>query len=287
MNKEIVDKITAINEAQFKNLNGRRIISVSKIKGYIKEVFDAEKQAKHCAEKGATDPNYKYANMTAEQILEAWSQKAAESCRYGSLLDEYAEQKFEKDDKSLMIWKLDNNYNYDDRLKGNCLGLDEFISEFKQYGFEYVCREMPMYYQTTPEQGEMPFDEKEVDNVVVGRLYCLFYNPTTKKYLLVDWKTTDSITTEGFRGKKMKGPAYQWDDCDMGEYTVQLHVYKAALAHTYHIADESDIAVCVVNFIHGGTEDGKHYKIYKENFKFDCPTLERVINFSIMKRSLE
>ena len=73
----------------------------------------------------------------------------------------------------------------------------------------------------------------------------------------------------------------------MGEYTVQLHVYKAALAHTYHIADESDIAVCVVNFIHGGTEDGKHYKIYKENFKFDCPTLDRVINFSVMKRSLE
>ena len=51
-----------------------------------------------------------------------------------------------------MIWKLDNNYNYDDRLKGNCLGLDEFINEFKQYGFEYVCRDMPMYYQTTPEQ---------------------------------------------------------------------------------------------------------------------------------------
>ena len=91
MNKEIVDKITAINESQFKNLNGRRIISVSKIKGYIKEVFDAEKQAKHCAEKGATDPTYKYANMTAEQILEAWSQKAEESCSYGSKIDEYVE----------------------------------------------------------------------------------------------------------------------------------------------------------------------------------------------------
>ena len=34
--------------------------------------------------------------MTAAEIIESWDNKSAESRRYGSLADEYTEQRFEK-----------------------------------------------------------------------------------------------------------------------------------------------------------------------------------------------
>ena len=43
------------------------------------------------------------------------------------------------------IWKLDNNFDYDERLKGNCIGFEEFVSDLSQFGYEYVGREITVY----------------------------------------------------------------------------------------------------------------------------------------------
>ena len=86
MIQEILTKIETVNKERFSDLNGRNIISVTKLQDYVTTPFDKEKQAKLCEEKGKKDPNYKYAGKTAAEIIKMWEDKAAESIMYGNLL---------------------------------------------------------------------------------------------------------------------------------------------------------------------------------------------------------
>lgn len=289
MIQEILTKIETVNKERFSDLNGRNIISVTKLQDYVTTPFDKEKQAKLCEEKGQKDPNYKYAGKTADEIIKMWEDKAAESIMYGNLLDEYTEQRLEKDPTSLELWKLDNNFENDVRLRNNCLGFDEFYAEITSYGYEVVGREIPVYLQTPSTVGDLPFDNQteEGNNVVVGRIDCLFHNPVSGKYLIVDWKTTDEIKTEAFAARKMKGPANQWQDCDMAKYTIQLHMYKTALAHTYGLASLDKIVVVVCNLRkEQDPATTNHYILYKQNFDYNDALIYQVVDFSIKKRAL-
>lgn len=288
---ELIEKIEKINNERFSDKQGRSFISVSKLETYVTEPFDKEKQAQSCARKGLSDPNYKYARMTAEQIIQAWDDKAAESRQYGMWLDEFAEQTFTGTDKTMKLWKLDHNFGTDSRLTSNCNGLTEFWTDLQKMGFSYVGREITIYCQSTAEleKSDLPFDSDETvpDNVVVGRIDALFKNNNNGKLFIVDWKTTDDIKTTAFRNNKMKGPAHNWEDCDMGKYTIQLHIYKNALAHTYELTTEDNIAVCVCNLLREPDEQtGKRYRLFKENFAFDSKTLNEVTDFAIYKRKL-
>ena len=274
--KDIISTIEQINKERFEELNGRPIISVSKVQEYISTPFDKEGQAKVCAQKGLENPDYKYAGMTAEEIINLWESKAAESRRYGSLADEYTEQRFEKTPEEMEIWKLDNNFDYDERLKGNCTGFDEFVADLAQYGYEYVGREITVYGET------------DKGNIVVGRIDCLFYHPGAEKFFVVDWKTTDEIKTEAFRDKRMKGPAFELQDCDLSKYAVQVQTYVRDLIKTYKLTDERHITCCIVNLRkEGDGPGGKHYIIYRPKNAFSCKLIDDIVDFSINKRKLE
>lgn len=272
--EEIKSYIKKINDEQFKNVSS--IISVSKMLDFLARKFDAEKQALICEEKGKTDSKYKYAGMTAAEIMEQWSSKAAESMKYGRLLDTYAGLSFKDTSltESLEVWKLDNNFDYDDRLKNNCTGFDEFVADMTAYGYEYVGREMTVYLRT------------ENGNVVTGRLDCLFRNPSNGRFLIVDWKTTDDIKLSGFGNQKFFGPGMDIDDCDMSKYTTQLHIYKEALCNTYGLGKPDDISVAVVNLRKEAEANGRHYLLYKENFQFKSKRLHDFVDFAIKKRAL-
>lgn len=286
--EEIISKIAEVNQSRFSALENRKIISVSKIEEYISEPFNAKQQAEACAKKGMEDSKYKYAGMTAEEIIRQWNDKAEESKRYGKLLDDYAGMRLNKQDTELEIWKLDNNFEFDDRLKNICLGFDQFYEDITKYDFEFVGRELTLYGECLPDNA-MPFDDgMNENNIVVGRLDCLWKNKKSNKFLIVDWKTTDVIKCSSFRGKTMKGPAFHWEDCDMSKYTFQVHIYKNDLLNTYQITDKPEnISVCICNLLKGPDEEnGKNYRLYKENFNFNGDVLNQVVNFAIMKRSL-
>jgi ATP-dependent exoDNAse (exonuclease V) beta subunit len=274
--QEIIATIERINEERFKELNGRSIISVTKIPEYVSTPFDKEGQAKACEQKGKEDPNYKYAGMTAAEIIESWDNKSAESRRYGSLADEYTEQRFEKTPEEMEIWKLDNNFDYDERLKGNCIGFEEFVSDLSQFGYEYVGREITVYGET------------DKGNVVIGRIDCLFQHPEQQKFLVVDWKTTDEIKTESWRDRRMKGPAYVLQDCDLSKYAIQVQTYVSDLIKTYGLTDEKHIGCAIVNL--RKTSDGpggKHYIVYKPKNEFSHQLIADLVDFSVNKRRLE
>ena len=289
MNKEeIISRIEEINQTRFSNLANKNIISVSKIEEYISEQFNAKQKAEECAMKGKDNPKYKYTGMTAEEILQQWNDKAEESKRYGKLLDEYTDFRLNNKNTELEIWKLDNNFLSDDRLKNICLGFDQFYEDITGFDFEFISRELTLYGECEPDN-VMPFDDGMTkNNVVIGRLDCLWKNRKTNKFLIVDWKTTDEIKCSSFRGKTMKGPAYHWEDCDMSKYTFQVHTYKNDLLNTYHITDKPEnITVCICNLLKSPDEvNGKNYRVYKENFTFNSDILKQVVNFAVMKREL-
>lgn len=273
--EEILQRIEQTNAAQFEALDGRQIISVSSVKEYIKTPFDKEKVAATCAVKGAENPDYKYAGMTAEEIIASWEAKADESKRYGTMLDEYTEKVFGGDQQELDIWKLDNNFDYDARLSANCRGFDEFWNDLQAYGYEYVGREIKVYGQT-----------QSGNNVVTGRIDCLFRHKINGKLFVVDWKTSEEIKTSSF-GKKMKGPAFLYDDCELGEYTFQIQVYKNNLVYTYRLDTEENVNCCIVNLLRSAdAKTGKYYKIYGECLPFSHKTIDDIVDFAIKKREL-
>lgn len=271
----IIPEIERINSEQFENLNGQSIISVSKMLEFISEPFDKVGQAAKCEAKGKLDPNYKYAGMTSQEIIEQWEAKADESKRYGQLLDEYTECVFEKTPEETEIWKLDNNYDYDERLRGNCIGFEQFVADLKQWGFQYVGRELPMYGRS------------ENGIVTAGRMDCLFVNPAARKLFVIDWKTTEDIATEGFRHRTLKGPAFSIEDCDMGKYSIQLYDYVWSLCNTYHLLPAENIVCSVVNLLR--TEEPKlkrNYKIFKPLGQFSTKLMSDVAEFAVRKREL-
>lgn len=290
---EIQEKIEKINKERFSNIQNYNIISVSKLFDFISEPFDKEASAKSCELKGKNDPKYKYAGMTAEEIIAQWDATASESIMYGSLLDEYTEQILSKTPDELELWKLNNNYDTDLRLKNNCIGFDQFYADICALGFEYAGREITVYGEcgASSQQGDMPFDIEISDdsqkNIVVGRIDCLFYNKNKNSYLIVDWKTTDNIKTSAFRSKRLKGPAMKYEDCDISKYIIQVQTYKNDLIKTYKLATADKIKVLICNLRkEPETTTGKNYKLYVENVPFDSATLDEIVNFSIKKRKL-
>ena len=272
--EEILSTISRINEEKFKELNSRQIISVSKMEEFLCEKFDAEAMAATCAKKGAENPDYKYAGMTAEEILNMWTSKTDESKRYGSLLDDYTMHRFDGSEDELEMWKLDNNFDYDDRLRNNCTGFEEFWKDLQLYGYEYVGREITLYRETA------------AGNIVTGRMDCLFRHPGTGNLFVIDWKTTEEIKTSSY-GKKMKGPAFLYDDCDHGKYTIQTQTYKNDLIYEYGLGTEETVNCCVVNLLREKDPQlGKFYRIYKEARPFQHKVLDDIIDFAIKKREL-
>ena len=64
-------------------------ISISSVLGMIQEPFDQEGVAEKTFNKYNNDPTSQYYQKSIKEICDMWSAKGAESCKYGSLLDEY------------------------------------------------------------------------------------------------------------------------------------------------------------------------------------------------------
>lgn len=245
-------------------------LSVSKLfSNFLKKPFEEEKMAQFCYEKGLTDPNYKYANMSVNEILNLWHTKAETSKHYGRLLDNFADLYFNNLNEELEKFKIDNNFDIDERLKNNCLGVIQFYDFItKMTNYKFVAREVPVYY-TTPS-----------GNKINGRLDLLLYDENTDAYIIIDWKTTENITISS-KYDKLLGPCSMLDDCDMNIYTLQLHIYKQALVNTYHIASADRISVAVINLLRKSIDEEykKYYKIFNQNFNYNYDFINKCIDF--------
>ena len=253
-----------------------KIISVSKCLTLLHKEFDQEATAINTHKKNFDNADSIYYQKSVEDIIKMWTDKADTSKHYGSCLDDYIGMYLNKEDKKLALWKLDNNFEYDNRLKGLCTGFEQFyklLSENTDY--TYVTREMTMYIKSNIS-----------NKFITGRFDCLFYSPSLNKFLIVDWKNTEKIQSTNDFGGKMFGPCYNLDDCKHNEYTFQVQFYKKALAETYHLTTIDNIDCYICQMIWEPNETGKYFKIYKQNFDFNSEFLDKVIDYSCKKNDI-
>ena len=269
----------------FSNLNvdkSLKKISISNLLTTIVTPFDSEGVSQKTYEKHYNNPESEYYHMTAEQIREAWSSKGATSTHYGSLLDNYIGCILTGNENDLRLFKLDNGYDFDERLKAHCDAFDNFYSVLSKSGdTEFIDREKYLYLKV-----KNPMTKE--DMYVYGRFDALFRNKRTGKYILIDWKssgTIDKVATKWT--KKMLGPMFKYPQLNWYSYTLQLYFYKQALLNSGYLPEgpkPEDIVVMIVNLPdHIIPEVNMNYQIHQGAMPYDEVMMKNFYNFAIEK----
>ena len=255
-------------------------ISISQVLGLIQEPFDQKGVAEKTYNKHFNNPESQYYQKTIEEICEMWSAKGAESCKYGSLLDDYIGLNLNEADQSkIELWKLDHNYDWDERLNAHCSAFDDFISVLRASGdTKFIAREKTIYYRVG-------------DWYIKGRFDALFKNERTGKYIVIDWKSSASIDknktpwTKNLLGPCGKLPALNWFT-----YTLQLYFYKKALVESGYLPEGTsidDVTVMIVNLPDHIIEDtGKRFATHQAAFTYDDNLMNKLFDFAIKKHKI-
>lgn len=277
--KNIIENIDNVNNDINNNLS--KYLSISQVIGMLQEPFDSRGVAQKTHDKHFNNPESQYYNMSVEEIMESWSAKGAESCKYGSLLDDYIGMCLNNDSEAkLEMWKLDNNYDWDERLLGLCRSFNDFMELVNKSGdMEFITREQTLYYKVP-----------NTDYYIKGRFDALFYNKRTNKYVIIDWKSSGSVDkkktpwTKQLFGPMMKYPALNWYT-----YTTQVHFYKTALLKSGYLPVDvtaDDIDVLIVQLPGKDVDNGKFYEIHKQAFEYDNDLMDKLFIFAAKKNDL-
>lgn len=254
-----------------------RYVTVSDIKTLVTDKFDSDKVAGELEEKNFNNPESKYYKMTKSQILEQWDTKSKSSMHYGKLLDQAAELLLDiRDDTEWETFLLDNNYDCDEKFSAPVDAMKSFIERCKERGVEYVGREIPVTYTI------------EGTGAVKGRIDCLLYNKEKDKYIIIDWKTDDSIDTMPTKWTKpCLGPASSLMQLNAHTYTLQVYSYKAALLQTVLKGIDPNKVQCFICNCPKFKENGAaQYKLYPAQFDYNQEQLDKIYTFCLKKKQI-
>ena len=264
-----------------------RKLSISNALDMLFTPFDTEGVATNTYNKHYNNPESEYYHMSVQEIMDAWSAKGAASTHYGSLLDDYIGAILTGTENDLKLFKLDNGYDYDERLHGLCDSFDNFYSIMSKSGdTEFIDREKYLYLKV-----KNPFHSEEGQDeymYMYGRFDALFRNKRTGKYILIDWKssgTIDKVATKWT--KKMLGPMFKYPQLNWFRYTLQLYFYKQALLNSGYLPkgiSPDDIVVMIVN-LPGKmiTECNQNYQIHQGAIPYNESELNSFYDFAIKK----
>ena len=272
----------------FSNTNINRSlkkISISSMLDTLFTPFDTVGVATNTFNKHFNNPKSEYYQMSVEQIMEAWSEKGRTSTHYGSLLDDYIGSILTGTDADRKLFKLDNGYDYDERLHGLCDSFDNFYSVLSKSGdTEFIDREKYLYLKVQdPDTGE--------DMYLYGRFDALFRNKRTGKYILIDWKSSGTIDKVADRWtKKMLGPMFKYPQLNWFRYTLQLYFYKQALLESGYVPEgtsSDDIIIMIVN-LPGKIipECNQNYQTHTGAMPYNTDELNNFYKFAIKKINL-
>ena len=262
-------------------------LSISNALNMLLTPFDSEGVSQKVYENHYDNPQSEYYHMTAEQIREAWSAKGATSTHYGSLLDDYIGCILTDNENDLRLFKLDNGYDYDERLHGLCDSFDNFYSVLSKSGdTEFIDREKYLYLKV-----KNPFHNEEGQNeymYMYGRFDALFRNKRTGKYILIDWKSSGTVDKVADKWtKKMLGPMFKYPQLNWYQYTLQLYFYKQALLNSGYLPEGTspdDIVVMIVNLPGKIIEGcGQNYQIHQGAIPYNETELNNFYEFAIKK----
>lgn len=254
-------------------------LSISAVLGLIQKPFDQQGVAEKTFNKHFNNPESQYYQKTVEQICEMWTAKGAESCRYGSLLDDYIGANLTGTPEEIELYKLDNDVDGDERLHGLVNSFDHFYELLKRSGdMEFIDREKTVYYKV---------DE---GHYIKGRFDALFRNKRTGKWVVIDWKSSGEVDkkrspwTENLLGPANIYPALNWYT-----YSIQLYFYKKALIESRYLPEGTtfdDVECLIVQLPGHICDSGQDYAIHKPAFVFDTELMDKIYNFAIRKNAL-
>lgn len=266
MSSPIVTYIQQYN-SEHPEFTYKNSISVSKCIEYLNPIFDSEKVATEMYEKYFNTEGHKYYQKTPEMILEMWETKRDNALKKGKLFDAYIEQILEiKDNNKFQKWKLDENIDSNEFMQDAMRGFCNLLNYLKDCKYDTIIgTEIPLWIKHNYNNQEL---------IINGRCDCLMYSSTLKKYLIIDWKTNESIKNIGF--KKMNGPISHLDSCELYKYLTQLYFYKKALCETYNIADYNNIDVMICQM---GYKSSPYYKLWipDTQYQFNDDLINNII----------
>lgn len=274
----------------FSNINIDRTIptiSISAILGMLEEPFDKEGVAQKTFEKHFNNPNSEYYQMSINQIIEKWKQKGATSCHYGSMLDNYIGCNLTGSDTDLKLFKLDNDYEHDERLHGLCDSFDNFYSVLSKSGDTiFVDREKTVYHKVTIVNPDN--NNEKLEYYIKGRFDALFYNKRTNKWIVIDWKSSGSIDKIPNKWtKQLLGPMKKYPALNYYTYTTQLYFYKLTLIEEGYLPKGTlpdDVVVMIVNLPGKIIEDiGKNFATHQAAYGYDKDLLENLFTYGATK----
>ena len=85
----------------------------------------------------------------------------------------------------------------------------------------------------------------------------------------------------------MLGPLYDYDACNLNEYTVQVQMYKKALCETYGISTPDKVDTYICQFSKEVNPNGNYYMLHKPGFDYSSERLDNVIEFAYKKVKLK
>jgi len=288
-NKIYIEFMAEFVKPDFSNINVDRTlptVSITTILGMLEEPFDQQGVAQKTYNKHFNNPDSEYYQMTVEQIIEKWSAKGAASCHYGSMLDDYIGLNLNHKDIELKLFKLDNNYDNDERLHGLCDSFDNFYSVLSKSGDTiFVDREKTVYYTI---EIKNPLNENEILKYnIKGRFDALFFNKRTNKWIVIDWKSSGSIDrTPNKWTKPLLGPMSRYPALNYYTYTTQLYFYKKTLVENYLPEGTSpdDVVVMIVNLPGKIIEDvGRNFATHQAAYIYDSELLNKLFVFGAQK----
>jgi len=253
-----------------------KTLSISAALGLIAKPVDQEQMLENTYNKHYNNPESQYYHMSKDEIKAVWEAKGAASRQYGSLLDDYIGIKLTGTDADLEMYKLDNDVDGDERLKGLISSFDNFYDVLSKSGdIEFIAREKTLYY-------------KIGDYYIKGRFDALFRNKRTGKWIIIDWKSSKSVDYKNV-WEKLLGPAKMYDNCNHVTYTMQGYFYKTALIYSEYLPEgttEDDVEFLIVQLPGFAVEGDKNFKIHKPAFKYDKEFMDKIFEFAIKKNAL-
>ena len=282
--------MTEFIKPDFSNINIDRTIptiSISAILGMLEEPFDKEGIAQKTYDNNFNNPNSEYYQMSINQIIEKWEQKGATSRHYGSMLDNYIGCNLTGSDTDLKLFKLDNDYEHDERLHSLCDSFDNFYSVLSKSGDTiFVDREKTIYHKVTIVNPDN--DNEKLEYYIKGRFDALFYNKRTNKWIVIDWKSSGSIDKVPNKWtKQLLGPMKKYPALNYYTYTTQLYFYKLTLIEEGYLPKGTlpdDVVVMIVNLPGKIIEDiGRNFATHQAAYGYDKDLLENLFIYGATK----
>lgn len=262
-------------------------ISISSVLGMIEEPFDRDRVVELTYNKHFNNPESQYYQKSKEEIIEMWEAKGAESRKYGSMLDDYIGVSLTKTELDVKLFKLDHDFAHDERLQGLCSSFDNFYDILSKSGDTiFVDRERSVYHKVKIQN---PLDENDtLEYYVKGRFDALFYNKRTKKWIVIDWKSSGTIDKIPNRWtKKLLGPMSKFPALNYWTYTSQLYFYKKTLIEDGYLpagTDPDDVVVMIVNLPGRIIEKiGRNFCTHGPAYQFDSELIDRLLEYAIQK----